>query len=386
MDEIPQPGFFMSAGNILRNAPTQQQSLPTNSAFSQGGIQFAIPESQPQQSQGSTSSNARSSRMTSFFSTQRKARQSTTFVDQPVEKKEEEDISKVKDFKFTTPLKAAKTQYTSRNFSQYAMDVRNYKPGSMSLNKREEQRLIEEQNAIEGANDLFGVTTTAKPVVLVRSSGEVARLTSNLVTNQLVAKTTPKSPVSHSDFERFRTQLVAIMKNMQPEDIGILLERLIFGALLPRTKMTGPGSAAALSNLPNISKGLANLDRSGGIGSPNSTHIKTIIDYVNGSSCSLYRNDVSVVNQVKNIVALLDAVRTARLPICFPVSTSFQDKEMSVSLNGLPTLENLKSFFATVKAAAPVEKAKGASKNAYNKRDEDMRYGEYDDIEDKYEF
>lgn len=385
MDEIPQPGFFMSADNSLRNATTQQQSLPTNSAFSQGGIQFAVPESQPQQAPGSTSSNARSSRMISFFSTQRKARQSTTFVDQPVEKKEEEDISKVKDFKLTKPLNVAKTHYTSRNSSQYTMNVGNYKPGSVSLQKREEEKLIEEQNAIEGVNDLFNIKTI-KPVVLVRSSEDVARLTSNLVTNQLVAKITPKSPVSHSDFERFKIQLISIMKNMQPEDIGILLERLIFGALLPRTKMTGAGSAAALSNLPNISKGLANLDHSGGIGSPNSAHIKTIIDYVNGANCSLYRNDVSVVNQVKNIVALLDAVKTARLPICFPVSTSFQDKEISVSLNGLPTLENLKSFFATVKAATTVEKAKATSKSTYNKRDEDMRYGEYDDHADKFDF
>lgn len=385
MDEIPQPGFFISASKNNTSFTNQQQSLPTNSAFLQNGIQFAIPEQQSVQNTGINSSTASGGR-TSFFSTQRKSRQTTAFVDQKNENIEEEKITKNKDIKLSSSLRKEKDIYIYRNTLQYKINTNNYKKGVVSQIKNntsiQEQRDIEEKDAIDRVNDLFGVTTTSKPVILIRSSDEVARLVANLLTGQLVDKTNSKSPTSHGDFERFKSQLITIMKSLQPEDIGILLERLIFGSLLSRSKMSGAGAPAALLNFPKISDGLANLDRNGGIGSPNIVNINSIIDYVNSNNCSLYRQNVSIVNQVKNIISLLAAVKSAKIQVCFPVSISIQDKEKSISLNGLPTLDNLKNFFP--KENIQVTKSNTKTKND-SKLFSDMGIGEYDEQEDRFD-
>jgi hypothetical protein len=222
--------------------------------------------------------------------------------------------------------------------------------------KREKELEIERKNATADVMDFFGNVDTEfiveEPVNNNLLVGKVADLIDKMGEYEVVGKK-DKSTGNATLASEFFTMLYDVFEYLNPEERGRLLITIIFGGLISRAKFSGRGAGSASNKFKDIIIALNNITKGGQNSNIDRVYTK-ISEIICSSKLNKYRSDVTVAEQVNNVLTLVTKLANSKRPIYFPSNLLFSDPvgvigskiTKSVALIGTPIIENLNDFFA----------------------------------------
>lgn len=340
------------------------QKLPSNQMVS---IQNTIQPNLPiQNTMQSNLSSPNPSNLFHKFGSGSRQKKKTEFVDE----KMESNVNITDDFVSKIPLHVAKVNY---------VPLQKYNLKQKKVENVMNNRQITEAVGFNDTLDAFDNTTTKRQTITSSSKSEEIRSFIDRILSQiLVDKKKPKAPSNHILFDNFKDTLINIMKLMSPEDNGILLDNLIFGCIINRTKMSGAGSASAINSFGGIISEIDALTYSTLSGSSNGEQIEELVRYFYSNSCESYRTNVSNANQAKDLKNLLVSVKIQKIKVLFPIAYKVNSPDKDITILGKPNIDTLRTFYVIEKKVAEVKKQ--SKKTIYNDEDNDN----YDDQYDRY--
>lgn len=256
--------------------------------------------------------------------------------------------------------------------------VQNWNDIMFSNNSKNEekkilQRQIEENNAIEQTIDLFG------------SSSSVSNNNSNLSINKkiddIITRMNSYEVVNKKEKNMngmilapdFFQMLFEVFDFINPEERGKLLITIIFGGLMSKAKLSGIGGKSASNKFKDLTVSLNKLVKGGQNSATDRVYTK-VTEIIRSQKLNKYRSDTTALDQVTNVMNLVNRLIDSKKSIYFPINYIHSDISSSktVTLVGVPVIENLNDFFSVEQKV--VSKAKKGNK------DED----DYDDRYDSY--
>lgn len=259
--------------------------------------------------------------------------------------------------------------------------------------KKHEQKItqaeIDRRNAEEGAFDLFqGISVEKNEEKNEDDDSFIVKKIKDALTvleNNVSVKKGSTQARSTISIDTFISNLVTLLDFMNPEERGRILNICIFGCLISRAKINGAGGKPALSKFPALINAFKGY-KTGGSSNANGKVYLQVREILTSSKLNSYRVDSTAPEQVTKVTELITKVVASKKEIYFPTETlsdpipvligdSKIPNVRSVGIIGLPTLENMNSFFAPVLSKTKPTSGKtnnsGKSMDDYNDSGDD---------------